>query len=254
MDDQHDLYSSVFGVKRGKLMKSILSLVRHWWKRPPVGRACFGDLRRLNPISRVFGLNRGKPIDRYYIEDFLARHAKDICGRVLEIGDDIYTQKFGGDFVSHSDVLHVTEDNPKATIVADLTRADHVPSNTFDCIIFTQTLQFIYDVPAALRHLYRILKPGGVLLVTFPGISQISRYDMDRWGDYWRFTTLSAKRLFGEVFPPKNVEVQAYGNVLTAVAFLHGLAAEELKQEELDYHDPDYEVLITVRSVKPKEG
>ena len=211
----------------------------------------FGSLRRLQPISRVFGFDRGLCIDRYYIDQFLSAHASDTQGRVLEIGDGTYTRKYGGDRVTKSDVLHAVEGNPKATIVADLTSAGHIPSNTFDCIICTQTLQFIYDVRAAIRTPYRILKPGGVLLATFPGISQISRYDMDRWGDYWRFTTLSAKRLFEEVFPPENVESRAYGNVLIAIAFLHGLAVEELRQKELDYHDPDYEVLICVRAVKP---
>lgn len=217
---------------------------------PPVGRVRFGSLRRLTPISRVFGFDRGLCIDRYYIEQFLSAHAQDIQGHVLEIGDDTYTQRFGENRLTKSDVLHVTEGNPKATIVADLTCAEHIPADTFDCIIFTQTLPFIYNVRAAVQTLHRILKPGGVLLATFPGISQISRYDMERWGDYWRFTTLSARRLFGEVFPPENVNVKAYGNVLTAIAFLHGLAADELKREELDYHDPDYEVLITVRAVK----
>jgi SAM-dependent methyltransferase len=235
---------------------------RHWLRAkfqrltvwPPVGSVRFGDLRRLKPISRVFGFDRGLCIDRYYIENFLAKHAEDIRGHVLEIGDDTYTRRFGGDRVARSDVLHVQEGNPKATIVADLTCADSIPSDTFDCIIFTQTLQVIYDVRAAIRHLHRILKPGGVLLATFPGISQISRYDMDRWGDYWRFTTLSARRLFEEVFPPGNVTVRAYGNVLAAVAFLHGLSAEELRREELDYHDPDYELIITVRAVKPRKA
>lgn len=235
---------------------------RHWLRAkfqrltiwPPVGSVRFGDLRRLKPISRVFGFDRGLCIDRYYIENFLAKHAEDIRGHVLEIGDDTYTRRFGGDRVARSDVLHVQEGNPKATIVADLTCADSIPSDTFDCIIFTQTLQFIYDVRAAIRHLHRILKPSGVLLATFPGISQISRYDMDRWGDYWRFTTLSARRLFEEVFPPGNVTVRAYGNVLAAVAFLHGLSAEELRREELDYHDPDYELIITVRAVKPRKA
>jgi SAM-dependent methyltransferase len=234
---------------------------RHWLRaefqrltvRPPVGSVRFGDLRRLKPISRVFGFDRGLCIDRYYIENFLAKHAEDIRGHVLEIGDDTYTRRFGGDRVARSDVLHVQEGNPKATIVADLTCADSIPSDTFDCIIFTQTLQFIYDVRAAIRHLHRILKPGGVLLATFPGISQISRYDMDRWGDYWRFTTLSARMLFEEVFPSGNVTVRAYGNVLAAVAFLHGLSAEELRREELDYHDPDYELIITLRALKPRE-
>jgi ubiquinone/menaquinone biosynthesis C-methylase UbiE len=139
-------------------------------------------------------------------------------------------------------------------MVADLTCADHIPSDTFDCILLTQTLQFIYDVRAALKTLYRILKPAGILLATFPGISQISRYDMERWGDHWRFTSLSSRRLFAEVFPSARVTVEAHGSVLTALAFLHGLAMEELRQEELDARDPDYEVVITVRAVKPERA
>jgi hypothetical protein len=119
-------------------------------------------------------------------------------------------------------------------------------------VILTQTLQVIYDVPAALRTLHRILKPGGVALVTVAGISKISRYDMDRWGYYWSFTSRSARRLFEEVFTPANVTVEAHGNVLAAIAFLHGLATEELRQAELDSFDPDYEMLITVRAVKPQ--
>ena len=83
------------------------------------------------------------------------------------------------------------------------------------------------------------------------GISQISRYDMDRWGEYWRFTSLSARRLFEEVFLPADVTVRSYGNVLAATAFLHGVAEGELRRDELNYHDPDYEVLITVRAIKP---
>ena len=161
-------------------------------------------------------------------------------------------RKFGGDRVIKSDVLHVEGGNPRATIVADLTCANDLPSNTLDCIICTQALSFIYDVRTAIQALHRILKPHGVLLATSHGISQISRNDMDRWGEYWRFTTLSARRLFEEVFPSDHVTVEAYGNVLAAVSFLHGLAAEELTKEELDHIDPDYEVLITVRAVKAR--
>lgn len=213
----------------------------------------FGSLRRLRPIRSAFGWGYGQCIDRYYIEAFLNKYASDIHGHVLEIADNIYTHRFGGDNVIQSDVLHVTQGNPNATIIADLSSADHIPSETFDCIIFTQTLQFIYDVRTAIRTLYRILQPSGVLLVTIPGISQIARFDMERWGEYWRFTTLSVRKLFIEVFPDYCITVQAYGNVLTAIAFLHGLISNELRQGELDYHDPDYEVLITVRAVKPEK-
>jgi SAM-dependent methyltransferase len=120
--------------------------------------------------------------------------------------------------------------------------------------MFVQMLQFIYDFRAALYHLHRILKPGGVLLATSHGIRQKSRYGMDRWGEYWRFTTLSAKRLFTEFFPPERVTIEAHGNVLTSIAYLHGLTMEELRREELDYYDPDYELLFTVWAIKPKSS
>ncbi len=211
-----------------------------------------GRLDRLRPVSTLFGYDRGQPIDRHYIENFLSQHKEDIHGRVLEIGDNTYTKKFGGTSVKRSDILHAVKGNSSATIVADIARADNIPSNAFDCIILTQTLQFVYDLPSAVRHLHRILKPSGILLATVPGISQISRYDMDRWGDFWRFTTQSAQRLFEKEFSTENIEVEAYGNVLIAIALLHGLAAEELKPEHFEYQDPDYQVLITVRAVKSK--
>ena len=215
----------------------------------PVGAVRFGTFRRVTPIGREWGLERGDPVDRFYIESFLSRHANDVKGRVLELKDNAYTRRFGGDRVAVSDVLHLDEGNPRATIIADLAAGDHVPSCAFDCIILTQTLQYIYDVRAALKTLHRILKPGGVLLATVPGISQT--HDRD-WGGhwYWGFTPVSARRLFSEVFPATDVEVQAYGNVLSAIALLHGLAVEELVAAELSHYEPGYEVTIAVRAHK----
>ena len=74
---------------------------------------------------------------------------------------------------------------------------------------------------------------------------------MDRWGHNWGFTTRSADRLFNEFFPAKSVRVEAHGNVLTTIAFLHGLSTRDLRQSELDYQDDDFQVLITIRAVKP---
>jgi len=215
-----------------------------------VGQVHFGDLRRLEPLTRSFGYDRGQPIDRYYIEKFLRQHAGDICGHVVEIGDDRYTRMFGGDRVTHSEVLDQAHPDSIPTIIADLASADHVPSDSFDCIIIVQTLQFIYDVHAAVRTLHRILKPGGVLLGTLPSLSPICRYDMDRWGDYWRFTSAAVQKLFGGCFGSNNLQVEAHGNVLVATAFFYGMAAEDLTTEELDFKDRDYEALVTVRVVK----
>src|SRR5215213_5472492 len=172
---------------------------------PPVGWVRFGDLRRLKPLSSDYGNSRGLEIDRYYIEKFLAQYADDIQGRVLEIKHNTYTKTYGQHRVTISDVLHPVEGNPDATIVADLTKADHLASNCYDAIIFTQTLQVIYDIRTVVATLYRILKPGGVLLATASGMAQLSLEDFDKWGEYWRFTSLSARLLFEEAFSVGNV-------------------------------------------------
>jgi SAM-dependent methyltransferase len=216
---------------------------------PPVGRVDWGDFRRLRPINREFGRRRGQPVGRYYVEKFLDGNTDDIQGHVLEIGDANYTRKFGGNRVKKSDVLHVVEGNPEATIIGDLTQADFIPSNTFDCFILTQTLLLIYDLRAAINTVYRILKPGGVVLATLTGICQMVGEPWEE-SQYWTFTTVSAKRLFTDIFEIENVQVESLGNVLAVVASLQGIAAEELRSEELDERDSQYPLIITVRAQK----
>lgn len=209
--------------------------------------AWLGTLRRVTPLSDSWGRDRGKPVDRYYIESFLAAHRVDIRGQVLEIKDSNYTDSFGS-AVTAREVLDIDQTNPKATIVADLAKAEAVASDQFDCFIFTQTLQFIYDLRAALIHARRILRPEGVLLATLPGLSRVERAYADH--DYWRFTPASAQALFAEVFGVGNVEVLPYGNVLTAMAFLTGMAAEELSRSELEVRDTHFPVVIAIRAIK----
>jgi SAM-dependent methyltransferase len=219
-------------------------------ERPPVGWVRFGSLRRVTPIATHHGAYRGTPIDRYYIERFLAQHRDDIRGRVLEIGDRTYTQTFGDGQVSRSDLLHADDTNPDATIVADLSTGEGIPSDAFDCIICVQTLQMIFELDAALEQLHRILKPGGVLLVTTHGISQLDSSAVDRWGEYWRLTARATRRLLAPHFGEGRVTVEAHGNVLAAVSLLEGITVGELKPAELDHHDPIYEVIVTARAVK----
>ena len=165
-------------------------------------------------------MDRGLPIDRHYVEDFLRRHGGssgygggDIRGHVLEVGGDDYVRQFGGwsgdgsghpeSAITAVDVLHADASNPVATIVGDLATGDGIPEGRFDCVICTQTLHVIYEVENSIATLQRMLKPGGVALVTIPGITQTCRPDRDLWGDYWRFTTLSARRLFETAFAPE---------------------------------------------------
>ena len=229
-------------------MKRIKSLIRRIICSKKLNKVHSISLRKTTPISHVFGFDRGLPIDRYYIEKFLKENASYVHGNILEIADSNYSRKF-----SHSkdDVFHVlTFDNPPSgekIIKGDLTKLETLPENLIDCFICTQTLNFIYDVRTAIKGLYKILNKGGVVLATVGGISQISRYDMDRWGDYWRFTDLSIKKLMEEVFGPEHVQVVTYGNALTATAFIQGLSQEDIKNKRLfDVHDEDYQVTIGV--------
>jgi glycosyltransferase involved in cell wall biosynthesis len=213
-------------------------------------RVQWGNLRRTDALSPTWGMDRGRPLDRYYIDGFLEKHQTDISGRVLEVNDDGYTQMFGGDCVTYSDVLDVRPHNERATIVADLARADSIPSDTYDCFILTQTLMLIYDVSAALFHARRILKPDGVLLCTVAATGRIAHEDRGVDGDYWRFTEGSLRRLFAEHFAPDDFAVTSYGNVLASVAFQYGMAAHELTPDELDVLDPYFPVTYGIRAVK----
>jgi len=214
----------------------------------------FNDLSRTQPVSRLFGIDRGKPIDRYYIEKFLSAHSNDIRGRVLEIAENTYSRKFAD---KKSNEIHVFETlqfdgtGKPSTIVADLTKPASLPESRYDCFICTQTYNFIYDVRQAIAGTCHLLKNEGIVLATVAGISQVSRYDMDRWGDYWRFTGKSVLKLFEDVFGEGNVEIVTFGNVLAATALLQGLSVEDLPDQSLlDEVDPDYPVIIGVKAKK----
>lgn len=226
----------------GKIRRIISSLFRK-----PVN---FNDHLRTEPISRKFGFDRGCPIDRYYINSYLKQNQNVITGSVLEIAECTYSKQFGH-HISSYEILHYDDSNKNATIVGDLTKPETLPEERIDCFICTQTLNFIFDVPKAIEGSYKVLRKGGTLLCTVSGISQISRYDMDRWGDYWRFTDLSILKLMESVFGEGNVEVVTFGNALTATAFLQGLAVDDLPDISLlDKNDKDYQITIGIKAIK----
>ena len=154
-------------------------------------RVELGDLATTAPISPVWGLDRGIPLDRYYISAFLDRHREDVRGRVLEVKDAGYTRTYGDGRVISSDVVDIDPNNDEATITADLTNAPGISDDTYDCFLLTQTLGVIYDVRAALATAHRVIKPGGVLLCTVPASGRISYEGAALDGDFWRFTEAS---------------------------------------------------------------
>lgn len=205
------------------------------------------DLRRTTPLHPAFGYHRGTPVDRYYIEAFIGRHAESVCGDGLEVHEDRYLSRFGGDRLKSITTLQLADPGP-GRLVGDLTKPESLPQGLFDCFICTQTLNFVYDIHAAMRTCHALLRSGGGLLLTVAGTTQLSRYDADRWGDFWRFTPQGLQRLALEVF--RDPVVSAWGNVLAATALLHGLVTEELDTAELSATDADYPVLISLYAVK----
>lgn len=205
-------------------------------------RPDFGHLDVTEPVSRNFGFDRGTPVDRYYIDRFLRGQRHCIVGRTLEIGDDSYTVEHGGTAVTQRDVLHIDPAFP-ATFHGDLSQAGVLPAESFDCAIVTQTLHLIYDMPAAVAQLHAALRPGGTLLVTSPGISQIAD---DVWGKtwYWSLTPASLTRMLDDAFGTGRASVSCYGNVFAATALLQGFAVEELPRRKLDVIDTLYPVIV----------
>ncbi len=214
-----------------------------------LARPRWGNLKRMKPFSSVYGFERGTPIDRFYIEGFLNRYRSDIRGHVLEVQEARYTVPLGGNAVVASDVLDIDRTNPSATIVADLSEQDSLPMERFHCFILTQTLQYVPAIGPALRNSWQSLRPEGVLLLTVP---TLTRVDPDLAHiDFWRITPAGLARGLSSACPEAEIEVVGFGNLVAGVAFLMGLAAEELKRSELENFDPAFPILACARVRKP---
>lgn len=203
--------------------KRVRHLAKMLLRRRP--RVSWGRLRRMQPVSDDWGLERGTPVDRVYIEQFLERHAEDVRGRVLEIHDTRYTRAYGGARVTSSDVLDINSQNREATIVADLAGEESLPAQRFECAIVTQTLQFVG-------------RPG--------------RVDPDwRDTDLWRFTPRGLETLLRRFGDWDELEVTGYGNLLTSLAFLIGAADVDLRRAKLSFENENFPLVACGRARKP---
>lgn len=204
----------------------------------------------LEPSSRRFGQERGTAIDRFYIEKFLSGHRDAVHGVVMEIAENRYARSMGKD-VEEFRILHVNGWGEGA-VKGNLETGEGILENSVDCMICTQTIPFIYDIHSVIRNIYKLLKPNGTVLLTASAISQLSLYDYKNWGDYWRFTDMSMRRLLEEVFDVEQIEVCTYGNMKAAIAFLYGMCLEEMKIEDLEYVDEQFPMIVAAGARKGK--
>ncbi|MGH7771186.1 MAG: methyltransferase domain-containing protein, partial [Candidatus Binatia bacterium] len=237
------LFESIRGIlprPAKRVAKQVLTFINGFMVRVRLGVSVL-------PLSYLWGFDRGLPIHRYYLQEFLQEFASDIRGHCLEFQDAAYTPRFGGSAVAKLDILHIDDRNQSATIVADLTKSNDIPSNIFDCIVCTHVLHVIFELNKAVKELYRVLKPGGVLLVTVPHVSMCDPGSKE----IWRFTPDGLYLVLAQVFGEPNVTVRAYGNSLTAAGEIRGLVAHEFVKGELDHHDSRFAVEVCARAIKP---
>lgn len=197
----------------------------------------------MNPVGKTYGAARGGSVCRYYLDGFLNQYKSVIKGRVLEIGDRNYTDRYGT-AVKESYVLHFDEqyEGYGLDFRGDLRTGEGISKDFYDCIILTQVLNFVQDIKNTPDILIDALKTGGQLLLCVSGISPIVRYDMDKYGHYWNFTDKSIRNMFTR--DNTECEVWTKGNCKVACAFLQGMGCAELTREELDDTDEDFQVVI----------
>jgi SAM-dependent methyltransferase len=215
-------------------------------RRAPGRNVRWGNLRRTHPFSGRYGYDRGTPVDRYYIEQFLDQHTTRIRGNVLEVKDASYTRRFGDGARCH--VIDIDGENPEADLHADLNSPESLPAAFFDCVILTQVLQFL-SPEEALGNVWASVAPGGMLLLTVPSLGRLDPHDHAT--DFWRWTPNGLAQLLGRVGIPAHVS--GYGNVLACVSALWGLSVQDLSAEELDVTDPRFPLVACAYAEKPAE-
>ena len=203
---------------------------------------------RTHPLSTVYGFDRGQPADRRYIEQFLAQNREYIRGRCIEIRDDSYLRRFGGDRVTRFDVLDIDVDNHRANVVGDLQDLNMVPDASYDCAVVTETLSFLRDPRRGVCELHRILAAGGTALLTVACLGREEPAGGDGI-DYWRFLPAGASALFADL--SWEVSVTPYGNALVGIGIWCGMAVEDLPQRAWRLNDPYWPCLVGIRATKP---
>jgi SAM-dependent methyltransferase len=211
----------------------------------PGRRVRWGSLRRTAPFSDCYGWDRGLPIDRYYIEGWLARQAFAVRGEALEVRGPEYAERFGGANVTKVHVVDIDAANPKATIVADLTEVGSLPAEAYDTIVMTQTLHVTADDESGFLNLWQALRPGGTILFSGPCVGRID-HELAEY-DSWRYTPNGLRRRLAKLLPDAAVAVEGHGNVLAGAAYLYGIAVQELTPAELDVRDPSFPIVVCAK-------
>ena len=101
----------------------------------------------------------------------------------------------------------------RVTWVGDLTDMPQVPSSRYDAVINHQVIEHVAYPAAAIAEMFRVLKPGGSLVISVPHLSR--QHELPH--DYYRFTPNGLDRLLRDA-GFKVVSISHFGGIF---CFLH---------------------------------
>ena len=124
---------------------------------------------------------------------------------------------------------------------------DFAAAATVDWLVLDRCLQWLPEMAVALEEVVARLRPGAAL-VTF--LTGIARPEPGERAPLWSVAPYAARRLHEERRGLERVEVEQYGNVTLALAWIYRLPGGDLTERELAAVDPAYPVLVAVTASK----
>ena len=144
----------------------------------------------LNPMSFFDAIGLTRKITRPRIAAFLARYATD--KRTLDVGCG--TALYGGLFPNRVTLDVAPRVGISVDIVADAHDLHMIPDASFDVVLCTEVLEHLHTPAKAIGEFHRVLRPGGLLVLTTRFIYPLH----DVPGDYYRYTKYGLQHLLRE--------------------------------------------------------
>lgn len=218
-------------------------IYRHGLLTIPFGAIEYSDFKRYAPLCHDYGYSRGTPIDRYYLEQFIREIRSYVVGYTLEIGGSRENQYLYGFTNAMSYKTMDMHQKPEVDITGDIHDPNSLGSNSFDSIILFNVLEHCEKPWIVVENIYNWLTKRGSVFCMVPNSQRIHRDPKD----YWRILPDGMRSLFAK-FPIK--QLYLYGNPITTIATMMGVAAEELSSEELNSFNSEYLVATCIYACK----
>lgn len=119
-------------------------------------------------------------VSRMHVDNFYRRNKCYLSDKVLDVGG---TKSYKAGYFNIEDVEYLNID--PATNPDYLSSGENIPvkENLYDAVILSKVLEHLENPEVVLTEIFRVLKPGGTLLITTPFLFKVhaSPNDYQRW-------------------------------------------------------------------------